>query len=599
MEANLAPLVAAALQTCRAAGCAADAGELAYAACLLEAGGAWRSVDGGAPLPGLANGGRPLPPGALAAMAERLAADAAAAPDPAAAALALERSQAAQRALVEGELGARASDAARLGAALAQRRVRLSTAGLPEYVAAFEALLDYIAAAGGLAPRAAADPAARAALGAAVESVAPLSSMEALARVACGICLFNAASGDGAASPALLPPSAAAQLPQAERLLHAVEAAAAEAEAAFEQHNAPPRDGAGSAGGAGGLVVALFCCQAAVALRRLAGDLAAGIACCRALDAGIADALAQAARLVRGSLSGVAKDAVLPLFDTAGRLHAALTGELRLLLVRARLWEDARAALEAAPAAVPRLLGFRPRAGAGAARRSSAAGGGGGGGGGGDDEAGGLSAEEAAALPPGLTYVPAGSGGADDGDAAEHAGQLALGASARASALRAFVAAPEAALDGARRAAARAPLLEHLLGLAGAGGRLPALRAVLALAAGPARVDAGTQTPTHFTERHVDVDYEWNEWALRRRIIALANLRTKATHGAQTALSAFRRDGDTQTWLPKAAAAQTPVAKGSAMPRKLRYVAGLRGPPGVKARVVSLELDIGQSQHSR
>jgi hypothetical protein len=43
------------------------------------------------------------------------------------------------------------------------------------------------------------------------------------------------------------------------------------------------------------------------------------------------------------------------------------------------------------------------------------------------------------------------------------------------------------------------------------------------------------------------------------QIIALANLRTKATHSAQTALSHFRRDGDSQTWLPKAAAVQTKV----------------------------------------
>ena len=32
------------------------------------------------------------------------------------------------------------------------------------------------------------------------------------------------------------------------------------------------------------------------------------------------------------------------------------------------------------------------------------------------------------------------------------------------------------------------------------------------------KVEVGTQTPTHFVERHVDVNYEWNEWALRRRV---------------------------------------------------------------------------------
>jgi hypothetical protein len=43
------------------------------------------------------------------------------------------------------------------------------------------------------------------------------------------------------------------------------------------------------------------------------------------------------------------------------------------------------------------------------------------------------------------------------------------------------------------------------------------------------------------------------------QIIALANLHTKATHSAQTVLSHFRRDGDSQTWQPKAAAVQTKV----------------------------------------
>jgi hypothetical protein len=38
------------------------------------------------------------------------------------------------------------------------------------------------------------------------------------------------------------------------------------------------------------------------------------------------------------------------------------------------------------------------------------------------------------------------------------------------------------------------------------------------------------------------------------------------------------------------------VNKGSSMPRKLRYVAGLRGAPETaKMKVVALELDIGQS----
>lgn len=112
--------------------------------------------------------------------------------------------------------------------------------------------------------------------------------------------------------------------------------------------------------------------------------------------------------------------------------------------------------------------------------------------------------------------------------------------------------------------------------------------------AGPLKVDFGAQTPVHFVERHIDPSYEWNVWALRRRALALANLRQKATHSAQTAASHFRRDADTQVWKPKEAQVQTRADKGQAMPKKLQYVAGLRGAPDVKMNVVRLELDLGQ-----
>jgi hypothetical protein len=31
--------------------------------------------------------------------------------------------------------------------------------------------------------------------------------------------------------------------------------------------------------------------------------------------------------------------------------------------------------------------------------------------------------------------------------------------------------------------------------------------------------DAGTGTPTHFTEKHIDTEYSWNEWTLRRKAL--------------------------------------------------------------------------------
>ena len=45
------------------------------------------------------------------------------------------------------------------------------------------------------------------------------------------------------------------------------------------------------------------------------------------------------------------------------------------------------------------------------------------------------------------------------------------------------------------------------------------------------------------------------------QILALANLRHKSTHSAQTVLSHFRREGSSQTWLPKQAAVQTKVGR--------------------------------------
>lgn len=89
--------------------------------------------------------------------------------------------------------------------------------------------------------------------------------------------------------------------------------------------------------------------------------------------------------------------------------------------------------------------------------------------------------------------------------------------------------------------------------------------------------------------------YQWNQWVIRRQALALANLQAKVTKSAQTARSAFRRDNDSQFWLPKIAMAQTPYNKSQGMPKKLRYISGLRGDPvSMEFSVVSLELDLGQ-----
>lgn len=94
---------------------------------------------------------------------------------------------------------------------------------------------------------------------------------------------------------------------------------------------------------------------------------------------------------------------------------------------------------------------------------------------------------------------------------------------------------------------------------------------------GAALVDVAVETPTHFVERHIDPKYQFSEWALRRQAIRIANIRQKATHGAQTDGSAFRRDNDTQVYLPRESGTQTGISVGSNTDRVVRYVGGLRG----------------------
>ena len=114
------------------------------------------------------------------------------------------------------------------------------------------------------------------------------------------------------------------------------------------------------------------------------------------------------------------------------------------------------------------------------------------------------------------------------------------------AALEAFSSSPQAFQDSVRAQLSRTPLLVPLLGQQ-AGFPLLDLAALFQImSAAPVKSSFGTQTPTHFVEKHIEANYEWNQWALRRRAIHMANLRSKATHSAQTLLSHFRRDGAVQ-----------------------------------------------------
>ncbi|VDM31218.1 unnamed protein product [Hydatigera taeniaeformis] len=90
-------------------------------------------------------------------------------------------------------------------------------------------------------------------------------------------------------------------------------------------------------------------------------------------------------------------------------------------------------------------------------------------------------------------------------------------------------------------------------------------------------VDEGIQTVVHPIPRHIDSKYTWNEWELRRRALQLTYVRKCVTHSVQTRLSNWRRDNDTQVYLPKLKSNQTKRDNYSQVPRPSVYLHGLRG----------------------
>jgi hypothetical protein len=333
---------------------------------------------------------------------------------------------AAQEAQTAGEDAEHAAREARL-AALARRAASVCSAaaagegaapaGARDYERAFDAVLAYVLEASGLsgetataagmmgssaaatatkagaaAPRSnsgsssgcSVDPAVRAEAAAALDSVFPLPSvarwvtlapaerlaeLRPVAQLTLGICLFNSqAAGDsgvgGAGGGPLALGVVAQQVQQGRQLLQAVEAAEAAAWAAFRSVNL--KAAAAVPGEEGPSAAALFCAQAATALRLMAADAQQGLAACEEIDGALHDEIetvrfilrctwcfvlsllcwthrvlrrtsghtiayhpcrptnhTQLRRLV-GSSAAVSKDAVFPQFERAGALRLAL-----------------------------------------------------------------------------------------------------------------------------------------------------------------------------------------------------------------------------------------------------------------------------------
>lgn len=90
-------------------------------------------------------------------------------------------------------------------------------------------------------------------------------------------------------------------------------------------------------------------------------------------------------------------------------------------------------------------------------------------------------------------------------------------------------------------------------------------------------VDKVIQTPVHFYENgHIDMNYVWNEWDLKKQALQLADIMKKKTISCQTILSHFRRENETQVWPLKDQSINTTVSKGTNLSIPKSYVTDLR-----------------------
>jgi len=172
-----------------------------------------------------------------------------------------------------------------------------------------------------------------------------------------------------------------------------------------------------------------------------------------------------------------------------------------------------------------------------------------------------------------------------------YAGRYCVFATERAMAE--FCGEPARFFGGIREVCYKHPELIHLLRIHEDFPK-SSLHAIVNMSAGSQAVmqaDAGTETPLHFQDSYIDKSYEWNEWALRRDALHMADIRRKATSATQTALSHLRRESEAQVYLPKDAATNTTVNRGTNPPRFKRYHAGMRGEPQ-PMRVVEVKFDL-------
>jgi hypothetical protein len=103
-----------------------------------------------------------------------------------------------------------------------------------------------------------------------------------------------------------------------------------------------------------------------------------------------------------------------------------------------------------------------------------------------------------------------------------------------------------------------------------------------------------TGSVVHPIESYIDRTYHWNQWELMKRKKILKGLENERTRGIQTVGSHFRRESEAQTFELRVKNEQTRVESGAAMPRTVRYIAGMRGDSQTAAKVVTLTLLLGK-----
>ncbi|KAJ3403922.1 hypothetical protein HDV05_007450, partial [Chytridiales sp. JEL 0842] len=165
---------------------------------------------------------------------------------------------------------------------------------------------------------------------------------------------------------------------------------------------------------------------------------------------------------------------------------------------------------------------------------------------------------------------------------------------------REFAKFPDRYMEGVVELAKRCPDLVQLLGLYKYFPTVDALENAKSytrqrlLHQTPLTSNAATQVDTHITDTFLDPKYQWNEWELRRQALMLVNLKGKRTKGAQTVVSQFRRESETQHWDPKVQETQTRTESSTNVPRKVNYLMNLRndGKKESKFKVVDLTLDL-------